>query len=132
MNFLLPLLAVLAFFFVARALWGARPQIKPGAATSSLYISAASNVGIGTSSPSAKLDVNGNAHINGNLQVEGNVVEYSDVNAKENFTAIDRADLLNRLMEIPIIGSHQGAMNSPLMLTGSSGMGMPQLPSPRY
>lgn len=41
MNFLLPLLAVLAFFFVARALWGARPQIKPGALRSALKTGAA-------------------------------------------------------------------------------------------
>ncbi len=95
-----------ANFFIRDVTGGSRLplQIKPGAATGSLFISAASNVGIGTSSPSAKLDVNGNAHINGNLQVEGNLVEYSDVNAKENLTPLDRADLLDRLMEIPIIG----------------------------
>jgi rhodanese-related sulfurtransferase len=36
MNFLLPVLAVLAVFFVARLLWGARPQIKPDALRAAL------------------------------------------------------------------------------------------------
>ena len=36
MNFLLLLLAVLAVFFVARGLWGARPQIKPDALRAAL------------------------------------------------------------------------------------------------
>jgi len=36
MNFLLPLLAALAVFFVARTLWRARPQIKPDALRAAL------------------------------------------------------------------------------------------------
>lgn len=36
MNFLLPLLAILAVFFVVRTLWRARPQIKPAALRTAL------------------------------------------------------------------------------------------------
>jgi rhodanese-related sulfurtransferase len=36
MNFLLPFLALLAFFFVARTLWRARPQIHPDALRAAL------------------------------------------------------------------------------------------------
>jgi len=36
------------------------------------YISFSQNVGIGTTSPAEKLDVNGNVNLNGQLKVNGN------------------------------------------------------------
>ncbi|HYF63911.1 MAG TPA: tail fiber domain-containing protein [Herpetosiphonaceae bacterium] len=78
-------------------------RVLDGADHNSLVINGSGNVGLGTENPSARLDVNGNARINGNIQVEGNVIEYSDVNAKENFSAVDGAAVLDRLMEIPIL-----------------------------
>lgn len=61
-----------ANFFVRDVTSGSRLpfRIRPGAPTSSLDISAAGNVGIGTASPSAKLHVSqGNARIEGALNV---------------------------------------------------------------
>ncbi|MCR5887503.1 tail fiber domain-containing protein [Hymenobacter sp. J193] len=56
-----------ANFFVRDLTGGSRLpfRIRPGAPTSSLDISASGNVGIGTPSPQAKLDVQGNVKIQG-------------------------------------------------------------------
>ena len=77
-------------------------RIRPGAPTSSIDIAASGDVGIGTASPTAKLDVRGSAVISGSLTLNGALIEFSDVNAKENFSAVDGQTVLNRLAQIPI------------------------------
>lgn len=64
--------------------------------TSTLTILAGGNVGIGTRTPSEKLEVTGNVLVN------GAVTESSDVHAKENFSTVDGSEVLERLTEIPI------------------------------
>lgn len=51
-----------------------------GSPTTAMTASQAGNVGIGTTAPAAKLDVNGNANVNGNITVTGNInAKYQDV-----------------------------------------------------
>jgi len=52
----------------------------PGANALGFAQTASGNVGIGTTTPTMKLDVNGNANITGNLSVSGNIAaKYQDV-----------------------------------------------------
>lgn len=46
-----------------------------------LYINTSANVGIGTTSPGAKLDVNGNTIITGSLAVSQSLLQYSNITA---------------------------------------------------
>jgi hypothetical protein len=64
--------------------------------TSMLRIMSDGNVGVGTVVPTERL------HVNGNVQVEGVVNQVSDVNVKENFTAVSPQDVLSRLNELEI------------------------------
>lgn len=66
------------------------------AGTSPFRIMAGGNVGIGTTSPTERL------HVNGNVRVEGVVNQVSDVNVKENFTAVSPQEILARLNELKI------------------------------
>ena len=66
------------------------------AGNSPFRIMAGGNVGIGTTSPTERL------HVNGNVVVEGVVNQVSDVNMKENFTAVSPQDILARLNELDI------------------------------
>ena len=66
------------------------------AGISSLRIMAGGNVGIGTTAPTERL------HVNGNDVVEGVVNQVSDVNVKENFTAVSPKEILARLNELDI------------------------------
>ncbi len=59
-------------------------------------IMAGGNVGIGTTAPTERL------HVNGNVMVEGVVNQMSDVNVKENFTAVSPQEILARLSELNI------------------------------
>jgi len=67
------------------------------------------NVGIGTTSPSVKLDVNGDVRITGNLQVDGNIgIETIDVSQitgllGEGFT-LNFPDILDNLVTLDIGG----------------------------
>jgi len=72
-------------------------NIQPGAPTSSMDISTSGNVGIGTASPQAKLDVRGN------VLVEGYVTELSDQNAKTNFSAVNGQAVLDQLKKVPVL-----------------------------
>ncbi|HYM62208.1 MAG TPA: tail fiber domain-containing protein [Thermoanaerobaculia bacterium] len=65
-----------ANFFVRDVTGGSRLpfRIRPGAPTSSIDINASGNVGVGTASPSQKLDVNGT------VLVEGGLVDFSTAN----------------------------------------------------
>lgn len=66
------------------------------AAVSALTIEAGGNVGIGTTTPSEKL------HVEGNLYVSGTVTEISDANSKENFSSVNGGEILAVLEGIPI------------------------------
>lgn len=66
------------------------------AGTGALTILAGGNVGIGTNTPSEKLQVAGNVLVN------GSVTESSDMHAKESFAPVDGSEVLARLNELPI------------------------------
>jgi hypothetical protein len=60
--------------------WAALTSSQWTTSGSNINYSAAGNVGIGTTSPSSKLDVTGNAHVSGNLTVDGNIAaKYQDM-----------------------------------------------------
>ena len=71
-------------------------RIRPGAPTSSIDIAASGNVGIGTGSPAAKLDVNGD------MIVHGTIAQLSSRTAKEHFVPVDGKGVLARLEAMPI------------------------------
>lgn len=95
-------------------------RIQPGAPTSSIYIGSSGNVGLGTASPSAQLHIEGIDNVtpmvvrnfsdkvileldaNGNLTLAGALTEASDVNVKENFTAVNNQDVLSRIANLSI------------------------------
>ena len=70
---------------------GLSMQIRPSAPAQSIYIENNGNVGLGTSTPSEKLEVNGNALINGNLTLTGQVLTPSDIRLKSDILPIDNA-----------------------------------------
>ena len=67
--------------------------------TSTLYVDSSSNeVGIGTTSPNAKLDVNGNAVVSGSLTVTGTVTELSTKRIKKNIRSMkSQLDTISKL-----------------------------------
>ncbi|WP_395683510.1 tail fiber domain-containing protein [Dokdonella sp.] len=71
-------------------------RIRPGAPTSSLYVAASGDVGIGTGSPAAKLDVNGD------MLVHGTIAQLSSRTAKEHFVPVDGKGVLAKLEAMPI------------------------------
>lgn len=71
-------------------------RIRPGAPSSSIDIAASGNVGIGTASPAAKLDVDGD------MLVHGTIAQLSSRSAKEHFVPVDGAGVLARLAALPI------------------------------
>ena len=87
-----------ANFFVRDVTSGSRLpfRIRPGAPTSSIDISADGDVGVGTASPDAKLDVRGD------VQVHGNITQLSSRDAKTDFTPVDRAAVLEQVARLPI------------------------------
>jgi hypothetical protein len=87
-----------ANFFVRDVTGGSRLpfRIRPGAPTSSIDIAASGNVGIGTASPAAKLDVVGD------MLVHGTISQLSSRTAKENFVPIDGQAVLAKLEAMPI------------------------------
>jgi hypothetical protein len=64
-------------------------------------ITSGGNVGIGTVSPGYVLDVNGPIHASGNV-CAANVSCSSDRNAKENFEQTDPAEVLQKVVSLPI------------------------------
>jgi len=54
------------------------------------------NIGIGTTSPGAKLDVNGNTNVNGNLTVSGNITNFA-VEGPVEITSFNGADTQQNL-----------------------------------
>lgn len=87
-----------ANFFVRDVTGGSRLplRIRPGAPTSSLDISADGDVGIGTASPEARLDVRGD------VQVHGSVTQLSSRDAKTDFAEVDSSSVLDRVALLPI------------------------------
>jgi hypothetical protein len=87
-----------ANFFVRDVTSGSRLpfRIRPGAPTSSIDISADGDVGVGTASPGAKLDVRGD------VQVHGNITQLSSRNAKTDFMPIDPTAVLEEVARLPI------------------------------
>lgn len=76
--------------------------VNAGASSNSIFVSASGFLGVGTDSPSAQLDVAGDANIDGNLVLEGYLSERSDVDAKENFKAVSGSEILAKLVEMPV------------------------------
>ena len=121
-----------ANFFVRDVTGGSRLpfRIRPGAPTSSIDIGAIGNVGIGTASPDAKLDVQSNTllttplpaftitneeaslpvgtHVRfsvdsvGNVAARGTISQLSSRTAKQNFRPIDGSVLLSKIDALPI------------------------------
>ncbi|MEO5623694.1 MAG: tail fiber domain-containing protein [Dokdonella sp.] len=87
-----------ANFFVRDLTGGSRLpfRIRPGAPTSSIDIAASGNVGVGTASPAAKLDVMGD------MLVHGTISQLSSRTAKEHFAEIDGKLVLAKLDALPI------------------------------
>lgn len=120
-----------ANFFVRDVTGGSKLslRIRPGAPTSSLDISASGNVGVGTASPDAKLDVSTNAASNaatvallvsnenaefsgvsdrfsvdssGNVFARGSISQLSSRDAKTDFVSADGETVLARVAALPI------------------------------
>lgn len=87
-----------ANFFIRDVTSGSRLpfRIRPGAPTSSIDIAASGNVGIGTASPTTRLDVAGD------VSVRGTISQLSSRTAKEDFVAIDGQALLQKIDALPI------------------------------
>jgi len=87
-----------ANFFVRDLTGGSRLpfRVRPGAPTSSIDISADGDVGIGTASPTSKLDVRGDVSVN------GSITQLSSRDAKTDFAAVTHADVLARVAALPI------------------------------
>jgi hypothetical protein len=54
-------------------------RFRTGGTTERMRINVLGNVGIGTTTPTKKLDVNGSANINGDLKVLGNIISDGDI-----------------------------------------------------
>ena len=118
-----------ANFFIRDVTGGSKLsfRIRPGAPTSSLDISADGDVGIGTASPDAKLDIATSADIaapvtallvsngsasggsdrfkvdsSGNVFARGSISQLSSRDAKTDFVATDPNDVLARVAALPI------------------------------
>ena len=71
-------------------------QVAVGANDNTMLIDANGQIGVGTTTPTATL------HIEGDLHVAGNFTQASDRNLKENIIEADNQKVLNQLLEIPI------------------------------
>ncbi|MEM7291029.1 MAG: tail fiber domain-containing protein, partial [Pseudomonadota bacterium] len=71
-------------------------QVASGASNNTIYVGVNGSVGIGTTTPTATL------HIEGDLHVTGNLTQASDRNLKENIIAADNQAVLDQLLEIPV------------------------------
>jgi hypothetical protein len=75
-------------------------KIKPGAPDNALFVAASGNIGLGTASPTHKLDVEGSADVRDNLYVGSQIgvgTVTPDANASLDLAATDKGLLLNRL-----------------------------------
>lgn len=108
-----------ANFFVRDLTSGSRLpfRIRPGAPTSALDISASGNVGIGTASPQAKLDVQGNVKILGTSTLEfGSGVAGKQTDAGTIGYGNITTDALN------IVGAGSSATNRKVAVYSEGGM----------
>jgi hypothetical protein len=85
-------------FFIRDATNGSKMpfRIQPNAPSNSLTIRSSGYVGIGTWSPTEML------HVAGNVRVDGYIVEFSDVNVKMGFLPVDGAEILQKLLDMPV------------------------------
>lgn len=75
-------------------------RIQPGAPTSALYVASNGNIGLGTATPSQKLDVEGSADVLDNLYVGAQIgvgTTTPNASASLDLTAPDKGLILNRL-----------------------------------
>ena len=78
-------------------------RIRPGAPTSSLFIDAEGNVGVGTSSPASRLDIVGALEVSDGATVTGGFSASSTREIKKDFESIDRHALVERLRSLPVV-----------------------------
>jgi len=71
-------------------------RIRPGAPSNSMFVDSNGDVGIGTSSPAAKL------HVDGDATISGNVSMGSSRALKDDLGPVDGSELLSLLSQLPI------------------------------
>lgn len=76
--------------------------IEAGAGSNSLWIDENGRVGLGTATPLEQLYVDGNAHVDGNAYVAGDFTAISSREVKDRFGPVDPADVLERLLALPV------------------------------
>lgn len=75
-------------------------KIKPGAPDNALFVAADGDIGLGTASPSQKLDVEGNADVKDDLYVGDQIgvgTNAPNANASLELTSVTQGMLINRL-----------------------------------
>lgn len=76
--------------------------IEDGSLDNLLYLDSTDRVGIATSAPQHRLDVNGDARVTGMLTVEGGFAAASSRAIKDGFKPVDGAELLSTLAALPM------------------------------
>ncbi len=102
-------------------------RIQPGAASSTVYISTNSRVGIGTTSPAEKLDVNGNASVTGNISATGNISSTGSLSAgttatvTSNLTVGGTATVTGTTSVLSVINTNATAGNRDMLTMTNKG-----------
>ncbi|AUC81879.1 hypothetical protein [Lacinutrix sp. Bg11-31] len=119
------------YFFIRDATNGSKLpfKIKPGAPDNALFVAADGDIGLGTGSPTQKLDVDGSADVRDDLFVGNQIsigITIPNANASLDLTAIDKGLLLNRLttVEKTTLGTSLGATEAGMMVYDTDELGL--------